>query len=316
MQMPNKSVSNILSGGFAMINVCLPGTGGTVPLKDRWLTCLWIEYNGKAALIDCGEGTQLALAESGCKLSKIEAIFITHVHADHIAGLPGLLLTMGNHGRTEPVTVYAPIGTHYIIGNLCSICPFIPFALHVKELDIDEEAHAEWNGFDVNVLPLRHTMPCLGYSFTMHRRPVFSPEKAEDMGIPKQLWSVLHKGGEIELDGRKITCEMVTDAARDPIKITYMTDTQYFSKMTEFAEKSDLLVCEGMYGDNGSDGKAHEKGHMLFAQSAAVAADSGSKELWLTHFSPSMDNPFDYAEIAQEIFPNTVIPADGMKCAL
>lgn len=299
-----------------MINICLAGTGGTVPLKDRWLTCFWLEYNGRAALVDCGEGTQIALAKSSCKLSKIDSIFITHVHADHIAGLPGLLLTMGGHGRTEPVTIYAPIGTRYIIGNLCSICPFIPFQLFVKELDIDGISNAEWNGFDIDILPLRHTMPCLGYSFSLNRLPVFSPDKAEALGIPKERWSEVQRNGEIVLDGRTITRDEVSGESREPIKITYMTDTMYFDEMTDFAKNSDLLVCEGMYGSESKDDKAREKGHMLFSQSAQVARDSGSKELWLTHFSPSLDDPNEFAEEAQRIFPNTVIPSDGRKCTL
>lgn len=299
-----------------MIDVCLAGTGGMLPLPERWLTCFWIEYNGKACLIDCGEGTQITLAKNGCKLSRLDALFITHVHADHISGLAGLLLSMGNCGKNGKLKIYGHEGISDTIEKLLCICPVLPFEIEICELSVKNISELKWNDIDVRTLPLKHGIDCLGYSFTLNRKPVFNPQKAKELGIDLKYWKTLHAGNSIEFDGKEITPDMVTDEKRNPIKITYMTDSLYFDEMIEFAENSDLLVCEGMYGDDEYIDKMREKGHMVFSQSAEIAKKSHSKRLWLTHYSPALVNPFEYEQSVKEIFPDTVISRDGERMTL
>ena len=293
-----------------MLNVYLPGTGGMKPLPERFLTGLWIEKDGKAMLVDCGEGMQVALAKQKRSLAKLDSLLITHFHADHIAGLPGLLLSAGNFSKTTPLKIYAPKGAEEIITGLCKICPELPFELEIHELEGQCETF-EVIDLKVNAMYLQHRMDCYGYSFTEYRKPSFNPFKAKEFGVPVEKWKLLHEGVSVEVNGRVITSGMVTSQPKKPIKVTYVTDTVYFDELTDFASDSDLLICEGMYGDDSFIPKMQEKGHMVFSQAAKLALDSGSKELWLTHYSPALDKPYEYSEAVNTIFSNTVVSSDG-----
>lgn len=300
-----------------MLDVCLPGTSGMIPLPERWLSCCWLEYQGKALLIDCGEGTQIALKEAGCKISRLDIILVTHFHADHIAGLPGFLLTLGNHGKKTPLTIIGPQHLKTVVSSLMIIAPALPYPVELIELKSGTEGFLEDDDLTISYLPLEHAIPCFGYRISLQRKPVFNPQKAEALNIPKKHYRTLHAGKDIFLeDGRHITPDMVLDGARDPISVCFITDTVPRNTMADFAKGADLLICEGMYGDEDMHDKMEEKGHMVFSDSARVARDAGVKELWLTHFSPAMKNPETYINTAKAIFRNTVIGRDGLKTTL
>lgn len=293
-----------------MFDVYLAGTGGMKPLPDRALTGLWVEYGGQAVLVDCGEGMQTSLASCGRSLAKLNAIMITHFHADHIAGLPGLLLSAGNAGKTGTIDVYAPSDADYYISGLRRICPELPFEIAVHELD-ENGGSIDLNGLKADYLPLHHTIPCFGYRFTEERPPVFSPEKAKALAIPVNLWKQLHSGNSLEVDGNLITPEMVCGEKRKPLRVTYITDTAFFTDLIDFARGSDLLISEGMYADDEYIPKMQGKGHMVFSQSVRIASASNSEELWLTHFSPALNTSSLSSESLSELYNGIVISIDG-----
>ncbi len=304
-----------------MLDVCLLGTGGMMPLKDRWLTSCYMEYNGKAILIDCGEGTQIAMAEHECKMSRVELLLITHFHADHVSGIPGFLLSLGNCSRTEPLTIYAPVGAKKVIDNLTCICGGLPFKLNVFELPNNQTTTFIANTIDpmleVTALPVRHRVPCFGYSFSFKRKPVFNPEKAKALNVPIKLWSTLHKGEIVTLeDGSTITTDMVTDGSRKTIKVTYVTDTLPFDEIAHLAFRSDLFICEGMYGDESQKSSMNEKRHMLMQDACYLAKLADVDKLWLTHYSPAMKKPYEYINELLKIFPETTVSKDGIKITL
>ena len=169
---------------------------------------------------------------------------------------------------------------------------------------------------DVKAFPLKHTVPCLGYSFVFSRKPVFNPQKAEELKIPKQMWSILHSGKSIEIDGQEITTEMVTDGIRKPVKVTYATDSRPIYEIADAAFRSDLFICEGMYGDDENDQSMKEKGHMLFSDAIRIAKDAEVERLWLTHYSPAMATPMQYEKEIKKKFPGAVISVDGQKINL
>lgn len=296
-----------------MVDVCLPGTGGMLPLVRRYLTCCWIEVMGKAILIDCGEGTQIALSASDCKTSRLECLLITHFHADHISGLPGLMLTLGNQGKTTPLVIAGPSGVSRVVSSLLVIAQKLPFEIIIKELSSKECESFDISGLKVATLPLRHRVPCLGYSITYERKPVFNPEKAAALNIPVTYYKNLHSGETVEINGKTYTPDMVIDGEREPFKVTYCTDTSPFDGIGDFAKGSDLFICEGMYCDEEMRDKMDEKHHMLFSDAAEIAAKADVPELWLTHYSPALVKPADFADKVKEIFPNTVVSYDGMK---
>lgn len=299
-----------------MPEICLLGTGGMMPLKNRWLTSLYYEYEGSAVLIDCGEGTQIALAESGAKISRINMLLITHTHADHVSGLPGFLLSLGNASRTEPLEICLPEGKIPIIKNLMSICDRLPFEVVFRELPLKEQASFTAESISelvtIESIPVRHSTVCLGYSITLNRRQEFQPDRAKELGIPVQFWRKLHSGESVTLDdGREITPDMVTLANRKPIRVTYVTDTLPFPAIADFARDSRLFICEGMYGDADKKQSMNEKGHMLMQDACRLAAKAGAERLWLTHYSPAEMAPQRFTGELQRLFPNVTVTADG-----
>jgi ribonuclease Z len=295
-----------------LLDVTLAGTGGMMPLPKRFLTSLFVQLEGSAFLIDCGEGTQVALKRAECKLSAIDLLLITHFHADHISGLPGLLLSLANAGKNTPLTIAGPRGLSRIAEGLMRICPGLPFAVSLRELDTKNPEEISFGAWLINSLPLRHRVPCLGYFAEFRRKPVFNPEKAKALDVPLAFYRKLHSGEAVTLDdGREITTEMVTDGKRKTVKISYCTDTLPFDMIADFAYGSDLFVCEGMYGDDEMADKMEDKHHMLFSDAAKLAAKAEVRELWLTHFSPALVRPKDEIGAAKRYFENVIVPGDG-----
>lgn len=304
-----------------MADVCLLGTGGMLPLKDRFLTSLYAEFNGKAVLIDCGEGTQVAAAMHGLKLSRIELILFTHCHADHVMGLTGLLLSVGNCSRTEPLDIAAPKSCIAVLEKLVSICGGLPYEVRLHSIPEDRPYGFIADTIDpmltIKTLPLSHRVSCIGYSLILEKKPVFLPEKAKELDIPVEMWKRLHSGETVTLsDGRTISPESVTGAKRQPLKITYTTDTLPINEIVGFSESSDLFVCEGMYGLPDKKESMNEKHHMLMQDACNIAKRAGVKRLWLTHYSPAEKEPSVYSDELRQIFPDTVISVDGENMTL
>lgn len=298
-----------------MLDVCLLGTGGMMPLPYRWLTALMLRYNGKSVLIDCGEGTQIALREKGWSPKPIDIICFTHYHADHISGLPGMLLTMGNAERTEPLLLIGPKGLTRTVNALRTIAPELPFEISCMEITEPEQEFA-FEGFRIKAFKVNHSVLCYGYSMIVDRTGRFDLERAKEQQIPMKYWNRLQKGEILEEDGRVYTPDMVLGPARKGLKVTYCTDTRPTAGITENAVGSDLLILEGMYGESEKLVKAKENRHMTMYEAAKIAKDADVPELWLTHYSPSLTHPEEYLGEVRKIFPQTKAAKDGRTAEL
>lgn len=294
-------------------DICLLGCGGMMPLPERFLSSLLYRHNGRMILIDCGEGTQVPIKLAGWGFKSIEAILITHYHADHVAGLPGLLLTIGNSGRTEPFYLYGPAGLKRVVESLLVIAPKLPFPLVLTELPGDRKFDFTVGETQVSSCAADHWLPCLAYALEIKRAGRFDTDRAKKQGIPVRLWKTLQSGESVTVNESVYTPDMVLGSPRKGLKIGYCTDTRPVDWFAGFFQGSDLLICEGLYGDNDLKQKANEKGHMIFSQAAQLAADSGSRELFLTHFSPALKDPEAFLPETLKIFGNTVIGCNLLK---
>ena len=298
-----------------MLDVCLLGTGGMMPLPYRWLTSMMARYNGKSILIDCGEGTQIAMKEKGWSPKPIDIICFTHYHADHISGLPGMLLTMGNAERTEPLLLIGPKGLTKVVSALRVIAPELPFEIICQEITENTQTFA-FDGFEIQCFRVNHNVICYGYNIIIHRAGKFDPVKAEGLGLEKRYWGRLQKGEIIELDGKVYTPDMGMGGARKGIKVTYCTDTRPTENIVNYARKADLFICEGMYGEPEKKTKAREYKHMTFYEAASLAQKAQVEQMWLTHYSPSLIRPEEFMKDVKTIFPNSKAAKDGMTIEL
>ena len=286
-----------------------------MPLPYRWLTSLMVRFNGSSLLIDCGEGTQVAIREKGWSFKPIDTICFTHYHGDHIGGLPGLLLTMGNSDRTEPLTLIGPPGLEKVVNALRIIAPGLPFPIIFKEITEPVQTF-ELNGYRLRAFKVNHNVTCYGYTVEIDRAGKFDAERAKSADIPLKYWSKLQKGEVITEDERTFTPDMVMGPARKGIKLTYCTDTRPTESIVENAENADLFICEGMYGAPEKIPDAKSKKHMMFQEAARIAAQAGVRELWLTHYRPSLPRPEFYMEEVQKVFKNTFPGKDGKSVEL
>lgn len=298
-----------------MIDVCLLGTGGMMPLPYRYLTAMMARYNGKSILIDCGEGTQIAMKQKGWSPKPIDVICFTHFHADHISGLPGMLLTMGNAERTEPLLIIGPKGLEKVVGALRMIAPELPFELRFHELSQPFE-QIDMGDYRIEAFRVNHNVICYGYNLIVERAGRFQVEKAKALGLPVQLWNPLQKGNVVEFEGKTYTPDMVMGSPRKGIKVTYCTDTRPTRSIEENAAQADLFICEGMYGEPDKQQKAREHKHMTFYEAANLAKTAEVSQMWLTHYSPSLPWPDQYLPQVTKIFPNAITAKDGQTIEL
>ncbi|MBP5623699.1 MAG: ribonuclease Z [Lachnospiraceae bacterium] len=295
-----------------MLEVILMGTGGMMPLPYRYLTSMIARYNGSNILIDCGEGTQVAMKKAGLSPKPIDVICFTHYHADHISGLPGMLLTLGNAERTEPVVMIGPRGLTRVVPALRTIAPELPFDISLIEIQ-DNFQVFDFGEYKIEAFRVNHNVICYGYNIVVDRSPKFDPERAKAQNIPLKAWNPLQKGNDVTIDGITYTPDMVLGPARKGLKLTYCTDSRPTDFIVENAKGADLFICEGMYGEPDKLEKAKEHKHMTFYEAAEMAKDAGVKEMWLTHFSPSLNHPEEYKNEVRKIFENTVVSKDGQR---
>lgn len=298
-----------------MLDVCLLGTGGMMPLPGRYLTALLARYNGSSLLIDCGEGTQIAMREHAQTFKQIDTICITHFHADHTAGLLGVVLSMINSGKTDPLCIIGPKGLEKMIKGLFVICPALPFEIRLYELT-ERETVIRLNGYKITAFRVLHNMVCYGYTLEIERSGKFDVERAKAAGIPVKLWNPLQKGGTVEYEGRVFTPDMVLGEARKGLKLTYSTDSRPIDAIAFQAKDADLFICEGMYGEPDKQEDAVAKKHMTMQEACVLAKKAGVKELWLTHYSPSVGKPWIYKSELKTIFENVHMGRDGRSTSL
>ena len=298
-----------------MLDICLLGTGGMMPLPYRWLTSMMARYNGTSILVDCGEGTQIAMKEKGWSPKPIDVICFTHFHADHISGLPGMLLTMGNAERTEPLLLVGPKGLAKVVASLRIIAPELPFVIDCLELN-EKEHIIHMDGFRIEAFKVNHNVPCYGYSIVIDRIGKFDVDKAVSLGIDRCYWNRLQKGETIKTKEMTYVPEMVLGAPRKGLRVTYCTDTRPTESIVEHAKGADLFICEGMYGEPDKKTKAKENKHMTFYEAAELAKRAQVQQMWLTHYSPSLNHPEEFLPMVRKIFERTEVCKDGKTIEL
>jgi ribonuclease Z len=293
-----------------VLDVALVGTGGMMPLPNRWLSSVLLRYQGRLILFDCGEGTQISLRALGWGLKDIDLILISHVHGDHVTGLPGLLLTLGASGRTETVLIVGPPGLSSVVEHLLVVAPHLPFEVRCRELlggDCFELA-----GLTITCGEAEHHVPCLAYRIDVPRGRRFLPERARELGVAVDDWKLLQRGETVN----GVDPEAVLGPPRRGLSVGLVTDTRPLDGLARLVSEVDLLVGEGMYGSDDDQPRAVERKHMTFREVAQLAAQARAKQLVLTHFSPSVVDPQVYLVNASGIFPATIFGRDHLTLSL
>lgn len=286
-----------------------------MPLPGRFLTSALVRRDGDLFLFDCGEGTQVSLKMLNLRWKRINAIFISHMHADHVTGLPGLLMLSAQVDRDMPLYIYGPPRlAEYVESSRRILDMYINY--EIKVIPVEPGIIMESDEYTVQAFPLDHTKPCFGYSFIEKDRPgVFNVEAAVASGVPRgPLWGQLQRGEDVTLpDGRIVVSRSVIGAKREGRKFSFVTDTRYFPEIADYVHDADFLLCEGMFTRSLAE-DAHAKKHMTSSEAAQIALDGHVARMGLQHYSPRYtDRELKFlASEAREIFPETILTRDRM----
>ncbi len=289
------------------------GTGGSHPTINRNVSALALKYQGDVYLFDCGEGTQRQLMGSSLSFMKIKKIFITHFHGDHFLGLAGLIQSMNLNDRKEPLEIYGPVGpTKEAVRTMATVGHFRPgFPIKIRELY--PGAVLRWDDVSIKAVKPNHNVPSLAYSFKeKDRKGRFDKPKALELGVPEgPLFSRLHEGKTVEVNGEKIRSSQVVGPLRQGKKVVYSGDTKPSTALREEARNADVLVHEATFGPELSE-RASEHGHSSMEEVAELAKSCGVGKLFLVHISPRY-HPGEEEELekkARTIFEDSSIPSD------
>ena len=285
-----------------------------MPMPGRWLSSVLLRCGSTLTLFDCGEGTQVPWKTAGWGFRQLGAICFSHMHADHVAGLPGVLFMVAHAGRTEPLDIYGPVGTGYVVEGLRRIAADLPFPVIIHELKSGAQFSLP-GGLHGSCTSAQHGIACLGVPCRARAHSHLSSRAAQALGLPVQLWSRLQHGETLIYNGETITPEQVLGPPRRGISLAYITDTRPTPALQMLAHDVDLLICESMYDDPADLPLAQANAHML-AGSAAIARAADAHELLLTHFSPKIYDPSGAEKAARRVFSNTRAARDGMVITL
>lgn len=297
------------------LRIIFLGTSASVPTNDRSLPSIIIQREGDILMFDCGEGTQRQMIKAGIGLNRKMIIFITHMHGDHVLGLPGMIQTMSLLGRDKPLQIYGPPGIKNFMESIFRTVKFwLNFPVEICEVNY-EGAVYENKYYEVRASWAEHTIQSLAYAFIEKPRPgKFHPEKAIALGVPKgPLWSMLQRGIDVTLpNGRIIKSSDVVEPPRPGRKIVYSGDTRPSERIIELSKDADVLIHEATLSDDLLE-RAKEEGHSTPSEAAQVALKANVKLLFLTHISARYCDPKVLLDQARKIFPNTYIPNDLEK---
>ncbi|MDQ6669932.1 MAG: ribonuclease Z [Chloroflexota bacterium] len=293
-----------------VLDVALVGTGGTMPLPNRWLSSVLLRYGRHLVLFDCGEGTQISLRVLGWVLKDIDLILISHVHGDHVIGLPGLLLTQANSGRTAPVQIVGPPGFGAVVDGLLVVAAHLPFEVHCREMASGD--FVELDDLRVTCVAAQHHVACLAYRLDVPRARRFLPDRARSLGVAVQDWKRLQQGEVVHA----VDPSQVLGPPRRGLSVGLVTDTRPTPAIAGLVSGVDLLVCEGTFGSDDDRPRAVERTHMTFREAATLAKHADAKQLVLTHFSPSVVDPESFVQNACEVFAETRVGCDHWTLSL
>jgi ribonuclease Z len=292
------------------LKITFLGTGGSVPTKKRNLPSLAVRTDGGLMMFDCGEGTQKQFLIAKLGFNREMRILVSHMHADHILGIPGILHSMSFMGRSRDLEIYGPPGICEFVKCTTETVKFRPM-FSIRAVDVHAGTIVKTDSFTIKAAWADHGVPCLAYSLIGNDKPGrFHPGKARELGIPKgPLWKTLQMGKAVKVGRKIIDAAKVVDPPRRGLKITYAVDTRPCERVTELASGSDLLVHDGMFLSDAAE-RAREYGHSTVIEAATIAKKSHSKNLALTHFSAIYEDTKQLLAEAKTIFPKTIVAED------